>query len=124
MSTPRPFAPVLPVLLALAASAPALDVASGVNLTADEGYGARHHGTALTRAVFGHGADAVMNAPAAMNDVNDLTFTTAHAEQFGLARFDHLAVLVPWHARGTLGFGVARYAVAGVERREATTQRG
>jgi hypothetical protein len=108
-------------LLLMAGNAHALEQASGVNLTADEGFGARHHGMALTRASFGQGADAVINAPASMNDVHDFTFTTAHAEQFGVARFDNAAVLIPWHNRGTLGFGIARYAVSDVERRVETT---
>lgn len=108
-------------LLFMAGNVHALEQASGVNLTADEGFGARHHGMALTRAGFGQGADAVINAPASMNDVHDFTFTTAHAEQFGVARFDNAAVLIPWHDRGTLGFGVARYAVSDVERRLETT---
>lgn len=107
-----------PVLLGLAAPAAlALESASGVNLTASEGFGARHHGMALTYAAFGKGAEAAVNAPAAMGDINDFTFTTAHSEQFGMARFDNAALVVPWHARSTLGFGVARYAVSGVERR-------
>ncbi len=110
------------VLAALSAadSAHALEQAAGVNLTASEGFGARHQGTALTRAGFGQGADAVVNAPASMNDVNDFTFTTAHAEKFGSARFDNAALLVPMEARTTLGFGLARYAVSGVENRAAT----
>ena len=109
---------IAPLLLGLAAPAlHALESASGVNLTASEGFGARHHGMALTYAAFGAGAEAAVNAPAAMGDINDFTFTTAHAEQFGMARFDNFALVVPWHARGTLGFGVARYAVSGVERR-------
>jgi hypothetical protein len=107
-------------LLACFAGAHALEQASGVNLTADEGFGARHLGMALTRAGFGKGADAAVNAPASMNDVNDFTFTTAHAEQFGLARFDNFALVVPWHAQSTLGFGVARYAVSGIEQRSET----
>jgi hypothetical protein len=97
-----------------------LEQASGVNLTADEGFGARHLGMALTRAGFAKGADAAVNAPASMNDVNDFTFMTSHAEQFGLARFDNFALLVPWHAQSTLGFGVARYAVSGIEQRGET----
>ena len=54
----------------------ALDQASGVNLTADEGFGARQQGMGLSHSGFQEGADAVINAPAAMNDVNDLTFST------------------------------------------------
>jgi hypothetical protein len=90
---------------------------SGVNLTASEGIGARHQGMAVKLAGFQPGADAVVNAPAAMNDVNDFTFSTSHAEQFGLARFDNFALLVPWHADGTLGFGFSRYAVSGIDLR-------
>jgi hypothetical protein len=107
--------------LMLAVCGHALEQTSGVNLTASEGFGARHQGMALTRAGFAQGADAVLNAPASMNDVNDFTFTTAHSEQFGMSRFDHVALLVPWHARSTLGFGVARYSVSGIEEWDAVT---
>ncbi len=120
MPAPRPARLIVPVLLAAAFSVDAFERVSGVNLTADEGFGARHHGMALSRAGFAQGADAVVNAPASMNDVDHFTFSTAHAEQFGLATFDNFAVLVPWHAQGTLGFGVARYAVADVEHRVET----
>jgi hypothetical protein len=124
MSAPRLIVPVALCLVvclwATALPGHALEQATGVNLTASEGFGARHQGTALTRAGFAKGADAVGNAPASMNDVNDFTFTTAHAEQFGIARFDNLAVLVPLEARSTLGFGFARYAVSGVENRAET----
>jgi hypothetical protein len=117
----RPHLPLI-VALSCAGLGHALEQASGVNLTADEGFGARHLGMALTRAGFGKGADAVVNAPASMNDVNDFSFTTAHAEQFGLARFDNFAMIVPWHAQSTLGFGVARYAVSGIEQRGEATE--
>jgi len=102
-------------LPALALSAHAFEQAADVNLTASEGFGARHHGMALQREGFGQGADVVVNAPASMNDVNDFTFTTAHAERFGLARFDNAALLIPLDARSTLGVGVATYAVSDVE---------
>jgi hypothetical protein len=120
MSAPRPIVSFALCLLIVAISGHALEQATGVNLTASEGFGARHQGTALTRAGFGQGADVVGNAPASMNDVNDFTFTTAHAEQFGLARFDNIAVLLPLEARSTLGFGFARYGVSGVEDRPET----
>lgn len=107
-------------VFATAVSAHALEQTSGVNLTASEGFGARHQGTALTRAGFAQGADAVANAPASMNDVNDFTFTTTHAEQFGMARLDNIALLLPLQARSTLGFGFTRYAVSDVEMRKET----
>src|SRR5580698_1068140 len=85
--------------------------ATGVDLTVDEGFGARQQGMGLTRAGFQDGADAVINAPASMNDVNDLTISTTHLEQFGnAADFDNAAVLIPWNATGTLGLAIARYA--------------
>lgn len=121
MSATRPTARIAACLLALACLGRAQELATGVNLTADEGFGARHHGMAITRAGFAQGADAAVNAPASMNDVDHFTFSTAHAEQFGMASFDNFALLIPWHAHGTLGFGVARYAVADVERRVETS---
>ncbi|HLU69213.1 MAG TPA: hypothetical protein VKZ88_00420 [Fibrobacteria bacterium] len=100
---------------ACALAAPAFDRAADVNLTASEGFGARHHGMALLRAGFAQGADAVVNAPASMNDVDDFTFMAAHTERFGLARFDNAALLIPLDARSTLGLAVATYAVSDVE---------
>lgn len=120
MSAFRPIVRAGACLFACVALAHPLEQASGVNLTADEGFGARHLGMALTRAGFGRGAETAVNAPASMNDVNDFTFTTAHAERFGMARFDNFALVVPWHERSTLGFGVARYSVTGIERRIET----
>lgn len=91
--------------------------ATGVNLTLDEGFGARHSGMAVRFAGFQTGADAVANAPAAMNDVDDFTFSTAHAERFGEAKYDHFALLVPFEARSTLGIGVSRYGVSNIDLR-------
>lgn len=94
--------------------------ATGVDLTVDEGFGARQQGMGLTRAGFQDGADAVINAPASMNDVDDFTISTTHLEQFGnAADFDNAAVLIPWNATGTLGLAIARYAVSGIELRPA-----
>lgn len=90
----------------------AMDQASGVNLTADEGFGARQQGMGLLHAGFQDGADAVINAPASMNDVNDFTFSTTHQEQFGgVAHFDCAAFLLPWNESGTLGLAVATFGV-------------
>jgi hypothetical protein len=100
--------------MGLGGGAFALEQTSGANLTASEGFGARQQGMAVQRAGFAQGADAVVNAPASMNDVNDFTFSTGHAEQFGMARFDNFALLVPWHAQSTLGLAVARYSVTGI----------
>lgn len=91
--------------------------AAGVNLSLEEGYGARHSGMALTFGAFQTDANAVANAPAAMNDVDDFTFSTAHAEKFGEAKFDDFAFLFPLDARNTLGLGVARYGVSGIDLR-------
>lgn len=107
--------------LGCALPAAAFEQAADVNLTASEGFGARHHGMALLRAGFGQGADVVVNAPGSMNDVNDFTFTTAHTERFGLARFDNAALLVPLDARSTLGLAVATYAVSDVELHRTNT---
>ena len=94
----------------------AMTPSSGVNLTADEVFGARQQGMGLMRAGFQDGADAVVNSPAGMNDVNDFTFSTAHVERFGgMANFDCAAFLLPWYSDGTLGFAIARYGVDTVE---------
>jgi hypothetical protein len=94
-----------------------LNQASGVNQTVEEGFGARHAGMAISFAGFQRDADAVANAPAAMNDVDDFTFSTAHAEKFGEAKFDNFAFLFPFETHSTLGLGLARYGVSGVELR-------
>jgi hypothetical protein len=90
--------------------------AAGVNLSADEGFGARHSGMSLTFAGFQTDANAVTNAPAGMNDVDDFTFSTAHSERFGEAKFDDVALLVPLDPRSTLGIGLSRYGVSDIER--------
>lgn len=91
--------------------------AAGVNLTLEEGFGARHSGMAISFAGFQADANAVANAPAAMNDVDDFTFSTAHAEKFGEAKFDDLSLIVPFESRSTLGLGISRYGVSGIDLR-------
>lgn len=91
--------------------------AAGVNLSLEEGFGARHSGMAITFAGFQADANAVANAPAAMNDVDDFTFSTAHAEKFGEAKFDDLSLIVPFESRSTLGLGISRYGVSGIDLR-------
>jgi hypothetical protein len=112
----RPAFAVLPVLLSpLIASADDPTEAAGVNLSTEEGFGARHSGMAIDFAGFQRDANAVANAPAAMNDVDDFTFATAHAEKFGEAKYDDFAVLIPFEARSTMGLGIARYGVSNIE---------
>ncbi len=114
-----PFLLGIVVLCVAVSRTPALDEAEGVNLTADEALGAVRPGYALLHAGFQQGADGALNAPASMNDVNDLTFTTAHAEEFDAANFDCATLLLPWNESSTLGFGLARYAVSNIEIRPA-----
>jgi hypothetical protein len=99
----------------LSAPAIALEENSGVNLSLEEGFGARHQAMALRFAGFGQGADAVGNAPASMNDVDDLTFSSAHAERFAEAQLDHFAMILPLDAASTLGVALARYGVSDIE---------
>jgi hypothetical protein len=113
-------AALCPLLLPPVARADDFTEASGVNLSAEEGFGARHSGMATTFAGFQRDANAVANSPAAMNDVDDFTFATAHAEKFGEAKYDDFALLVPFEARSTMGLGVARYGVSDVEYRSGT----
>ncbi len=94
-----------------------LNEAVGVNQTLEEGFGARQSGMAVTFAAFQRDADAVANAPAAMNDVDDFTFSTAHAEKFGEAKFDNFAFLLPFESHSTLGLGLSRYGVSGIDSR-------
>ncbi len=116
----------LPIVLAPGSNARAADgngpeLSSGVNLTADEGFGARQSGMAVTFPAFQRDADAVVNAPAAMNDVEDFTFSTAHAEKFGRAQFDDFAFILPFEANATLGLGLSRFGVSDIELRPEGT---
>ncbi|MDB5104521.1 MAG: hypothetical protein JWP91_2210 [Fibrobacteres bacterium] len=92
-----------------------LNEAVGVNQTLEEGFGARQSGMAVTFPAFQRDADAVTNAPASMNDVDDFTFSSAHAEKFGTAKFDDFAFLFPFESNSTLGLGLSRYGVSGIE---------
>jgi hypothetical protein len=86
--------------------------ATGVNLSLDQGFGARHQGMATRFAGFQVGADAVSNAPAGMADINDLTFSSSHTEQFAQAKMDHFAALFPIDEASTLGLAVARFGTS------------
>jgi len=94
-----------------------LHEATGVNQTIDEGFGARASGMGITFGGFQRDADAVSNAPASMNDVDDFTFSTSHSEKFGEAKFDDFAFLFPFESNSTLGLGLSRYGVSGIELR-------
>ncbi|HKP98607.1 MAG TPA: hypothetical protein VJ385_22945 [Fibrobacteria bacterium] len=89
----------------------------GANQTLEQGFGARQSGMAIGFSSFQRNADAVANAPAAMNDVNDFTFSTAHTERFGEAKYDDFAVLFPFETHSTLGLGLSRYGVSGIDSR-------
>ncbi len=94
-----------------------LNQATGVNQTLEEGFGARHSGMGLTFAGFQSDANAAVNAPAAMNDIDDLTFSTSHTEKFGDAKFDDFTIIIPFEGRGSLGLGLSRYGISGIELR-------
>jgi hypothetical protein len=94
-----------------------INEAVGVNQTLEEGFGARQSGMAVTFSPFQRDADAVANSPAAMNDVDDFTFSTGHAEKFGEAKFDYFSFLFPFESSSTLGLGVSRYGVSDIELR-------
>ena len=120
----RPYPLLLAVLAVMAATATAraqvsdgLNEASGVNLTADEGFGARRTGMGIGFPAFQRDADAAVNSPAGMNDVDDFTFSTAHAEKFGRAQFDDFAFILPFDVGSTLGLGLSRFGVNDIELR-------
>ena len=125
---PMPRASLLLLAACLPLAAPrAVEVsdpeeASGVNLTVDEGFGARQAGMGVTFPAFQRDADAAVNAPAAMNDVDDFTFSTAHAEKFGRAQFDDFAFILPFEANATMGLGLSRFGVSDIELRPEGTQ--
>ncbi|MDB5049579.1 MAG: hypothetical protein JWO30_2650 [Fibrobacteres bacterium] len=96
-----------------------LNEAVGVNQTLEQGFGARQSGMAITFPSFQRDADAVANSPAAMNDVDDFTFSTAHSEKFGVAKFDNFAFLFPFESNSTMGLGLSRYGVSGIDSRPA-----
>lgn len=89
--------------------------AAGVNLSLEEGFGARYQGMATRFSGYQTGADAVGNAPAGMADVNDLTFSSSHTERFAEQQMDHFAALFPLDAQSTLGLGLARYGVSQID---------
>jgi len=111
----------LPIAAAHASDGNGPEQASGVNLTADEGFGARQSGMAITFPSFQHGADAAVNSPAGMNDVDDFTFATSHAEKFGRAQFDDFALIMPFAANASLGLGLSRFGVSDIELRPEGT---
>ena len=111
----------LPFAAAQAADGTGLEQAAGVNLTADEGFGARQSGMGVTFSPFQRDADAAVNAPAAMNDVEDFTFSTSHAEKFGRAQFDDFALIFPFEANATVGLGLSRFGVSDIELRPEGT---
>jgi hypothetical protein len=123
MSRGTPFLLIawLPFASVLAEDGTGFEQASGVNLTADEGFGARQAGMALVFPAFQRDADAAVNAPAAMNDVEDFTFSTAHAEKFGRAQFDDFALVLPFAADASLGLGLSRFGVNDIELRPEGT---
>lgn len=92
-----------------------LNEAVGVNQSLEEGFGARPSGMAVGFPAFQRDADAVANAPASMNDVDDFTFSTSHVEKFGEAKFDAFAFLFPFESHSTLGLGISRYGISGIE---------
>ena len=101
-----------------------LNEAVGVNQSLEEGFGARPSGMAVGFPAFQRDADAVANAPASMNDVDDFTFSTSHVEKFGEAKFDAFAFLFPFESHSTLGLGISRYGISGIEMwREGTDPR-
>jgi hypothetical protein len=106
---------------ASAASGSEFEQASGVNLTADEGFGARQAGMAVVFPTFQRDADAAVNAPASMNDLEDFTFSTAHAEKFGRAQFDDFALVLPFAADASIGLGLSRFGVNDIELRPEGT---
>jgi hypothetical protein len=106
---------------ASAAAGSEFEQASGVNLTADEGFGARQAGMAVVFPTFQRDADAAVNAPASMNDLEDFTFSTAHAEKFGRAQFDDFALVLPFAADASIGLGLSRFGVNDIELRPEGT---
>ncbi|MBF0429739.1 MAG: hypothetical protein HQK83_00560 [Fibrobacteria bacterium] len=84
---------------------------SGINLTADEGAGARYSGMANTFLGLPGDITALSVNPAAMNDVEDLSFSLAHFRKFNLANYNHFAVLFPINQLSSLGLGISRFGV-------------
>ncbi len=99
-----------------------LNEAANVNQTIEEGFGSRASGMAITFGGFQTDANAIANSPAGINDISDFTFSTSHAEKFGSAKFDAFAFLLPFEANSTLGLGLSRYGVSGVESRQIYNQ--
>ncbi len=94
-----------------------LNEVTNVNQTVEEGFGSRASGMAITFGGFQTDANAIANSPAGINDISDFTFSTSHAEKFGSAKFDAFAFLLPFEANSTMGLGLSRYGVSGIELR-------
>jgi len=87
------------------------DESKGVNLTIDEGYGARY--TALSYTSIGLTGDgtSIDNFPAALDDAEELWMTVSHSKRFSSATYDDISIVIPFDSTSTLGFGFSRFAV-------------
>lgn len=94
----------------------------GANQTLEQGFGARQSGMAIAFPSFQRSADAVANAPAGMNDVDDFTFATAHTEKFGEAKYDDFAFLFPIESGSSMGIGISRYGVSDIDFRPSGSE--
>jgi hypothetical protein len=83
--------------------------ASGVNLTAQEGFGARYFSLSQTALGMRGDETALAHHPAAMRDVSHLWFTAEHVNRFGLANYDNFSATLPLDTTTTLGLGLARF---------------
>jgi hypothetical protein len=88
----------------------------GVNLSANEGAGARYAGLANT--FLGFRGDETSGAyfPAALNDHDNLTVNIDYMQKFGLINYNHFSCVLPYHLNSTLSIGFSRVSVAGIEK--------
>ena len=82
----------------------------GVNQTIDENFGARYSGLSNTFLGLSGDEASLVNHPAAIGDVNELTLQASHMKKFGLFSYDQFSLVMPYDKNGTMGFGFSRFA--------------
>ncbi len=89
--------------------------AQGVNLSADEGLGARYSALSNTALGMSGGVTSLAYFPAAMNDNQHISLNLGHMSKFSNASLDHFGMIFPLDSLHTLGFALARFEADGIE---------
>ncbi len=98
----------------------ALENVTGINRTADEGFGARSGSLGgLSLSMPGEAA-SVANFPAALRDVTSVTVIVGHSSRMSEASYDYAVAAMPLE-KATLGLGLARYGVDNIPLTDVNT---